>query len=47
MAGVCDAVIVGSALVECFARSEDSPHEIPAELARLVRELRAGIDAAA
>jgi tryptophan synthase alpha chain len=45
MGTVADAVIVGTVLVERFAENQDSPEKIPAAVAAVVAELRAGIDA--
>lgn len=46
MAEVCDAVIVGSALVQCFADLRATPEQIPAQLGALVADLRGGVDQA-
>lgn len=47
MAEVCDAVIVGTALVEKFAEHADTPAAIPKAVASVVVELRRGVDSAA
>ena len=44
VAGVADAVIVGSVLVKQLAELVDQPDKIPATLAATVAELRAAID---
>jgi tryptophan synthase alpha chain len=46
MAPECDAIIVGTALVEQFAVHEHDVAKIPAAVASLVSDLRAGIDSA-
>ena len=45
MGAVADAVIVGTVLVEQFAEHQQSPEQIPAAVAAVVADLRAGIDA--
>lgn len=44
MAQIADAVIVGTVLVEQFALHTDTPQAIPAAVAKVVRDLRRGID---
>jgi tryptophan synthase alpha chain len=44
VAGLADAVIVGSAIVKRVAALAETPEKIPAEVGAFVRELRQGID---
>jgi tryptophan synthase alpha chain len=46
VAGIADAVVVGSALVQQIAELAERPEVIPAALAVTIAELRAGIDKA-
>jgi tryptophan synthase alpha chain len=46
VAGIADAVVVGSALVQQIAELAERPEVIPAALAVTIAELRAGIDRA-
>ncbi len=45
VAGVADAVVVGSALVNRIAELADEPERIPAEAPRVIAEMRAAMDA--
>lgn len=47
IAGMADAVVVGSAIVRHFAEHADAPREIEARVTALLRELRGAIDAVA
>jgi tryptophan synthase alpha chain len=46
IAGMADAVVVGSAIVRHFAEHADAPQAIEAAVTELLREMRSAIDAA-